>query len=116
LIFGTLSLGTLFNKLKWVCASLFRHFSLFSCTFFSQNLLSPFSITLSALFSKPYLQSICPHFEHQFVFFKRGHPGNNYGVAESSYECQLCTYLKVSLSLGFKNSIKEDSYLKSATP
>jgi len=38
------------------------------------------------------------------------------GVAESSYECQLYTYPKVSLSLGFKNSIKEDSYPKSATP
>ena len=38
------------------------------------------------------------------------------GVAESRYECQLCTYPKVSLSLGFKNLIKQDSYLKSATP
>jgi hypothetical protein len=38
------------------------------------------------------------------------------GVAESNYECQFCTYPKVSLSLGFKNSTKEDSYLKSATP
>jgi hypothetical protein len=38
------------------------------------------------------------------------------GVAESSYECQLYTYPKVSLSLGFENSIKEDSYLKSTTP
>jgi hypothetical protein len=38
------------------------------------------------------------------------------GVAESSYECQLCTYPKVSLNLGFKNLIKQDSYLKSATP
>lgn len=38
------------------------------------------------------------------------------GVAEARYECKLCTYLKVSLSLGFKNLIKEDSYPKSATP
>ena len=38
------------------------------------------------------------------------------GVAESGYEYQFCTYLKVSLSLAFKNLIKEDSYLKSATP
>lgn len=38
------------------------------------------------------------------------------GVAESSYECQFCIYPKVSLSPGFKNSIKEDSYPKSATP
>jgi Fic family protein len=39
-----------------------------------------------------------------------------FGVAESKYECQFCTYPKVSLSLGFKNPIKEDSYFKSATP
>ena len=39
-----------------------------------------------------------------------------YGVAESNYECQFCTYSRVSLSLGFKNSAKEGSYLKSATP
>jgi len=38
------------------------------------------------------------------------------GVAESSYECQFYTYPKVSLSPSFKNSIKEDSYPKSATP
>jgi hypothetical protein len=37
------------------------------------------------------------------------------GVAESSYECQFCTYPKVSLSPSFKNSIKEDSYPKPAT-
>jgi len=36
-------------------------------------------------------------------------------VAESSYECQFCTYPKVSLSPSFKNSIKEDSYPKPAT-
>jgi hypothetical protein len=40
----------------------------------------------------------------------------NLGVAESRYECQLCTHPKVSLGLGFKNPTKEDSYLKSATP
>ncbi|MFM7437514.1 MAG: response regulator [Snowella sp.] len=40
----------------------------------------------------------------------------NLGVAESNYECQFCTYSRVSLSLGFKNFAKEDSYLKSATP
>ena len=38
------------------------------------------------------------------------------GVAESNYECQFCTYSRVSLSLGFKNFAKKDSYLKSATP
>jgi hypothetical protein len=38
------------------------------------------------------------------------------GVAESGYECQLCIYPKVSLSLGFKNPIKEVSSLKSAKP
>jgi hypothetical protein len=43
-------------------------------------------------------------------------PIKKIGVAESNYECQFCTYPKVSLSLGFKNSTKEDSYLKSATP
>jgi hypothetical protein len=37
-------------------------------------------------------------------------------VAESGYEWQLCTHLKVSLSLGFKNGIKENSYSKSAMP
>jgi len=43
-------------------------------------------------------------------------PSEGMGVAESSYECQFCTYQKVGLSIGFKNPIKEDSYLKSATP
>jgi hypothetical protein len=38
------------------------------------------------------------------------------GIAESRDEDQLFTYPKVSLNLGFKNSTKEDSYLKSATP
>jgi hypothetical protein len=38
------------------------------------------------------------------------------GVAESSYELQFRIYPKVSLALSFKNLIKEDSYLKSATP
>ncbi len=42
--------------------------------------------------------------------------GMNFGVAESNYECQFCTHPRVSLNLGFKNSTKEDSYLKSATP
>jgi hypothetical protein len=38
------------------------------------------------------------------------------GVAKSRYECQLFAYPKVSLNLDFKNSTKEDSSLKSATP
>jgi hypothetical protein len=38
------------------------------------------------------------------------------GVAESSYELQFRIYLKVSLSLSFKNLIREDSYLYYATP
>jgi hypothetical protein len=38
------------------------------------------------------------------------------GVAESGYEYQFYRYPKVSLSLAFKNLIKEDSYFKSATP
>jgi hypothetical protein len=38
------------------------------------------------------------------------------GVADSSYKCQLCSYPKVSLNLGFKNPTAEDSSLKSATP
>jgi hypothetical protein len=42
--------------------------------------------------------------------------GSKLGVAESRHECQLYIYPKVSLSLGFKNPIKEVSYLKSATP
>jgi len=37
------------------------------------------------------------------------------GVTESSYELQFRIYPKVSLTLSFKNLIKEDSYLKSAT-
>jgi hypothetical protein len=40
----------------------------------------------------------------------------NFGVAESRYEYQFCTYPQVSLVLGFKNFLKDNSYLKSATP
>jgi hypothetical protein len=46
----------------------------------------------------------------------QSHQRKKIGVAESGYEYQFCTYPKVSLSLAFKNLIKEDSYLKSATP
>ena len=55
-IFQTLFWGTSFNTLEVGVQVFLLILDLFLALFFSLNLLSPFSITLSALFSKPYLQ------------------------------------------------------------
>jgi hypothetical protein len=57
----------------------------------------------------------CKYYKFDFSIVK-GLKNTIFGVTESGYESQFRIYPKVSLSLSLKNLIKEDSYLKSATP